>query len=36
MLGWWGGSSTADLNNDGITDGADLPLLLGNWGVCAP
>ncbi len=36
MLGWWGQSSTADLNNDGTTDGADLPLLLANWGVCTP
>lgn len=36
MLGWWGGSSTADLNNDGVTDGGDLPLLLSNWGSCGP
>ena len=24
----------ADLNGDGIVDGADLGLMLGGWGVC--
>ena len=24
-----------DLNFDGIVDGADLPIMLGNWGPCA-
>jgi len=26
----------ADLNGDGLVDGADLAAVLGNWGTCAP
>jgi hypothetical protein len=37
MLGSWGAcpGCAADLNQDGIVNGADLGLLLGSWGVCA-
>lgn len=31
VLGW-----TSDLNADGVTDGADLGVLLGSWGACPP
>ena len=33
FLGDWGGGA-ADLNGDGIVDGADLTILLGSWGDC--
>jgi hypothetical protein len=33
-LGNWGFSGTGDLNNDGVVTGADLGLLLGEWGTC--
>jgi hypothetical protein len=36
MLSFWGGPSVADLNNDALTDGADLAILIGAWGPCGP
>ena len=33
MLGAWG-TPDGDINDDGITNGADLGLLLGAWGPC--
>jgi len=30
------GNITGDLNGDGVVDGADLGILLTNWGVCLP
>jgi hypothetical protein len=29
------GANAADLNNDGVVDGADLGALLGAWGPCS-
>ena len=34
MLSQWGSVGFADLNDDGITDAADMAILLGAWGVC--
>jgi hypothetical protein len=36
MLGAWGvcPGCAADLNTDGVVNGADLGLLLGSWGAC--
>jgi hypothetical protein len=33
LLGAWG-SVQADLDGNGITDGADLGVMLGSWGPC--
>jgi hypothetical protein len=34
MLNFWGQPSVADLNNDAMTDGIDLGILIAAWGVC--
>jgi hypothetical protein len=35
LLNSWGEPSVADLNNDGITNGPDLTILLDNFGSCS-
>ena len=35
MLSRWGGGGAADLDRNGAIDGADLGIMLGNWGSCA-
>jgi len=37
MLGFWGLNGKpvdADINGDGLVDGADLAMLLSSWGTC--
>jgi hypothetical protein len=34
LLGAWATAGPADLNRDGVIDGADLGALLGAWGAC--
>jgi hypothetical protein len=34
MLGSWGQASAFDYNGDGVTDGADMAVILAAWGPC--
>jgi hypothetical protein len=34
MLAGWGGTGNADLDGNGVVNGADLGTLLSSWGAC--